>query len=119
MTSVRIALSLPFSHVFADPAVAGPVFSSHMLDMQAFPATESARDVSVAKTPLASVAHVGPPTINVEVKLVGVAERGTLLCMTGSDDSQSSKRNHETELDPRFELSYYCFPSRFGIGRVV
>lgn len=67
LTSIRIALSVPISHVYVDPCVAGPVTSSHMLDMQVFPtATQNETDLFDA------LAHVGPPSINTEVKLVGV-----------------------------------------------
>lgn len=70
LTSIRIALSVPFSHVYTDPSVAGPVMSSHMLDLQSFPAIETTS--ASAQGVFGPLAHVGPPTINVEVKLVGV-----------------------------------------------
>lgn len=44
--------------------------SSHMLDLQAFPVIEDNR--VNAEGSFGSMAHVGPPTINIEVKLVGV-----------------------------------------------
>ncbi|KAH7107449.1 acetyl-CoA synthetase-like protein [Auriculariales sp. MPI-PUGE-AT-0066] len=62
----RIALSVPIVNAFAYPLVAGPVFGSHPLDVQAFPA--------VAGDVLSDIQHFGPPTTNIEVKLVNVSE---------------------------------------------
>ncbi|KAL0947122.1 hypothetical protein HGRIS_013254 [Hohenbuehelia grisea] len=56
----RVALSVPIVNVLSHALVAGPVLASHALDLQTFPA------------PGGAVAHVGPPTVNVEAKLVGV-----------------------------------------------
>lgn len=63
MTPSRIALSMPLIFSHAHPLVAGPIFSSHPLDMQDFPAKAGAAQ---------DKAHVGPPAVNVEVKLAGV-----------------------------------------------
>lgn len=74
LTPSRIALSVPVINVHSHPVVAGPVFASHPLDLQTFPA-------STPSTPSASAADayaftylspVGPPSVNVEAKLTGV-----------------------------------------------
>ena len=49
-------------NAFTHPLVAGPILSSHSLDLQDFPAQDIAS------------AHVGPPTINVEARLLGVSD---------------------------------------------
>ncbi|KAA1471333.1 acetyl-CoA synthetase-like protein [Dentipellis sp. KUC8613] len=67
LTPTRIALSIPFVHAHTHPLVTAPVFASHPLDLQTFDAPKGAK-----RTPDAALAHVGPPTINIEVKLVGV-----------------------------------------------
>lgn len=59
LTPARIAFSTPFVNAFIHPTVAGPVLASHALDLQ---------DFGTATLP----APVGPPSINVEAKLVGV-----------------------------------------------
>ncbi|KAJ8521003.1 hypothetical protein ONZ45_g2237 [Pleurotus djamor] len=65
LSPAHIAFSVPIVNAFIHPSVAGPVLASHALDLQEFPST--------ADDNLASpVAHVGPPSINVEAKLVGV-----------------------------------------------
>jgi long-chain acyl-CoA synthetase len=75
LTPARIALSVPLVNSFTHPLVAGPVLASHPLDVQDFP--------SMASDPLASpVAHVGPPSINIEAKLVGVDDE---LVENGAD----------------------------------
>jgi long-chain acyl-CoA synthetase len=69
LTPARIALSVPLVIAHTHPLVAAPILASHPQDVQTFAAT-SAQDF----------AHVGPPTVNVEVKLAGVddgaVERG-------------------------------------------
>lgn len=62
ITPSRIALSVPLVNSFTHPLVPGPVLATHPLDLQDF----SGGDIS------ADTAHSGPPTINVEAKLVGV-----------------------------------------------
>jgi len=62
LTPARIALSVPLVNCYTHPLVAGPVHASHPLDLQDFPA------------PAGSVAHVGPPSVNIEAKLVGVED---------------------------------------------
>ena len=53
-------------NVHSHPLVAGPVFATHSFDLQNFPAGSTSSDN------FAQLAHVGPPGINVEVKLVGL-----------------------------------------------
>ncbi|KAF8479026.1 hypothetical protein DFH94DRAFT_36957 [Russula ochroleuca] len=69
LTPARIALSIPLVLAHTHPLVAAPILASHPQDVQTFAVT-SAQDF----------AHVGPPTVNVEVKLAGVddgaVERG-------------------------------------------
>ncbi|EJD05963.1 uncharacterized protein FOMMEDRAFT_119392 [Fomitiporia mediterranea MF3/22] len=67
LTPARLVLSVPVVNTHQHPLVAGPVFFSHPLDFQDFPAK------SVTGNPeFAGIAHVGPPSINVEAKLAGV-----------------------------------------------
>ena len=66
LTPARLALSVPIVNAHEHPLVAGPVFFSHPLDFQ-----ELAGNGSV-NTEFAGIAHVGPPSINVEAKIVGV-----------------------------------------------
>lgn len=67
LNHLRVALSIPFVYAHSHSLVAGPVFASHPLDLQTFPisAVEKQGD-------FAAVATVGPPSINVEVKMVNV-----------------------------------------------
>ena len=64
LVSARVALSIPLVLTYTHAAVAGPVLASHPLDLQAFPPVEGDK--------LADVAHVGPASVNIEAKLVGV-----------------------------------------------
>ncbi|KAK0228337.1 hypothetical protein IW262DRAFT_1350397 [Armillaria fumosa] len=61
LTPARVAFSTAFVNAFTHPLVAAPVFASHPLDLQDFPATSPA-------------AHVGPPSINIEARLLGVSD---------------------------------------------
>ncbi|KAG6886016.1 hypothetical protein C0993_006132 [Termitomyces sp. T159_Od127] len=61
VTPARIALSIPIVNAYTHPLVPGPVLASHPFDLQ---------DLPTLKDSL--VAHVGPPSVNVEVKLIGV-----------------------------------------------
>ncbi|KAK0210546.1 hypothetical protein DFS33DRAFT_1293946 [Desarmillaria ectypa] len=61
LTPARVAFSTAFVNAFTHPLVAGPVFASHPLDLQDFPAASPA-------------AHVGPPSINIEARLLGVSD---------------------------------------------
>ncbi|KAJ7752042.1 hypothetical protein B0H16DRAFT_1547206 [Mycena metata] len=60
LTPARVALSIPVINCYSHPLVVGPVLASHAFDLQ---------DLS---TDGVSTAHTGPPTVNVEAKLVGV-----------------------------------------------
>ncbi|KAG7092296.1 hypothetical protein E1B28_008658 [Marasmius oreades] len=69
LTAARVALSVPFVNMFTHPSVAGPVFASHPLDLQDFygyesPTTSAAND---------EIAPVGPPSVNIEAKVTGLA----------------------------------------------
>lgn len=61
LTPARIALSIPLVNCYTHPLVPGPVLASHPLDLQDFPGLKDAL-----------VAHVGPPSVNIETKLVGL-----------------------------------------------
>lgn len=65
LTPARIAFSVPFIHAESSPLVAGPVFASHPLDLQMFGTSGKFDGFS-------TIAPVGAPSINVEVKLAGV-----------------------------------------------
>ncbi|KAF5387106.1 hypothetical protein D9615_001868 [Tricholomella constricta] len=64
MTPARIALSIPIVNSFTHPLVPGPVLASHPLDLQDFPGLKDSL-----------VAHVGPPSVNIEAKLVGLDDK--------------------------------------------
>ncbi|KAF7338450.1 Acetyl-CoA synthetase [Mycena venus] len=66
----RVAFSVPVVNCYSHPLVAGPVLASHALDLQDL----TAEGVTVA--------HTGPPSINVEAKLVGVEDE---LVENGAD----------------------------------
>ena len=61
LTPARVALSVPLVIAHTHPLVSAPILASHPHDMQTF-AIISDKEL----------AHVGPPTVNIEVKLVGV-----------------------------------------------
>ncbi|KIY51047.1 acetyl-CoA synthetase-like protein [Fistulina hepatica ATCC 64428] len=61
LASARVALSVPIVLAHTLPFVAGPVFASHAHDLQ---------DFALEGVP----AHVGPPSVNIEVKLTGIDE---------------------------------------------
>jgi long-chain acyl-CoA synthetase len=69
LTQARIALSVPLIIAHTHPLVSAPIFASHPYDVQTFAITSDQE-----------LAHVGPPTVNVEAKLIGVddgaVERG-------------------------------------------
>ncbi|KAF8590544.1 acetyl-CoA synthetase-like protein [Ramaria rubella] len=65
MEPARVAFSVPIVSAYSHPLVCGPVMASHPLDLQSFPGDSE---------PHFTVAHVGPPATNVEVKLVGVLD---------------------------------------------
>lgn len=64
MTPARVALSIPLVNSLTHPLVSGPVLASHAFDLQDFPPPSNG--------PLIPVAHTGPPSVNIEAKLVGV-----------------------------------------------
>ncbi|RPD65968.1 acetyl-CoA synthetase-like protein [Lentinus tigrinus ALCF2SS1-7] len=74
LTPSRIALSVPVINVHSHPLAAGPVFASHAQDLQTFPPTPVSSSAASAADAYAFtyLAPVGPPTVNVEVKLTGV-----------------------------------------------
>jgi long-chain acyl-CoA synthetase len=61
LTPARVALSVPLVVAHTHPLVSAPILASHPHDMQTFAITSDRE-----------YAHVGPPTVNVEVKLMGV-----------------------------------------------
>jgi long-chain acyl-CoA synthetase len=64
----RIAFSVPVVNAHVHPLVAGPVLATHPLDLQTFP-------ISTAD-PFGLSAPVGPPSMNIEAKLVEVDDDG-------------------------------------------
>jgi long-chain acyl-CoA synthetase len=70
LVTARIAFSVPIVNAYPNPLSAGPVFASHPLDMQQL------------ETNQAKMSHCGPPTCNIEVKLLGINEAAV---ETGSD----------------------------------
>lgn len=70
LTPTRLVLSVPIVNVHTHPLVVGPVFASHPLDLQSFPVASHEEKGPTAV--LANVAHVGPPSVNVEVKLTAL-----------------------------------------------
>jgi long-chain acyl-CoA synthetase len=67
LPEARVTMSVPIVHTFSHPAVAAPLFATHPLDLQAFPASANASADSFGV-----MAHVGPPTVNIEAKLYGI-----------------------------------------------
>lgn len=65
---IRIFLAIPFVNTHTHPLVTGPVFFTHPLDLQSFPVDETVAD----KDEFSTIAPVGAPSINLEVKLVDV-----------------------------------------------
>jgi long-chain acyl-CoA synthetase len=69
LTPARIALSVPLVFTHTHPLVAAPILATHPQDVQTFPVTSDQ-----------AIAHVGPPTVNIEVKLIdvddGAVEKG-------------------------------------------
>jgi long-chain acyl-CoA synthetase len=59
----RIAFSVPIVNSHIHTSVAGPIFASHPFDLQTFPSENDT---------FGRLAFVGPPGINLEVKLIGV-----------------------------------------------
>lgn len=67
LSPARVALSVPIVNTHGHPLVAGPVFFSHPLDFQMFD-----RHSDPTHPQFSEIAHVGPPSINLEAKLSGV-----------------------------------------------
>ena len=73
LTPARIALSIPLVNSYTHPAVAGPVFASHPLDLQTFPHVSPVQSATAAENYAFTYdCPVGPPTVNIESKLLGV-----------------------------------------------
>lgn len=66
LTPSRIAFSTPFVNILTHPVVAGPIMASHPLDLQDFYIPHAVNE--------SSSVPVGPPSINIEAKLVGVSD---------------------------------------------
>lgn len=66
---IQVALSIPIVRILSHPTVCGPICASHALDLQSFPAEKGASDGEDGSS---GAAHVGPPSVNIEAKLVGV-----------------------------------------------
>lgn len=64
LAPARMALSVPLVLAHVHPVVAGPVFATHPLDLQVFP--PEGEDAFAGRAP------VGPPSINMDAKLLGV-----------------------------------------------
>ncbi|KAJ3781903.1 hypothetical protein GGU10DRAFT_93356 [Lentinula aff. detonsa] len=64
LTPARVALSCPIIHTLTHPTVVGPAFALHALDLQDFSTAEGDSTKSFAP--------VGPPTVSIEAKLLGV-----------------------------------------------
>lgn len=65
-------MSIPLVNAHTHPVAAGPLFASHPVDLQIFPISpEHASD------PFERLAHIGPPSCNVEAKLAGVNDEAT------------------------------------------
>ncbi|EKM55644.1 uncharacterized protein PHACADRAFT_161674 [Phanerochaete carnosa HHB-10118-sp] len=73
LTPARVALSVPLVFAHSHPQVSGPVFATHSLDVQTFPAdTDSSGSSAADNYTFSYLATVGAPSINMEVKLKGV-----------------------------------------------
>ncbi|KAH9951269.1 acetyl-CoA synthetase-like protein [Amylocystis lapponica] len=72
LTPARVAISVPLVHAHIHPLVAGPVLASHPLDLQSFPAAVPASSSAAYSYAFMYLASVGPPSVNVEVKLGAV-----------------------------------------------
>ena len=65
LTPTRIAFSIPYVNAVGSNLVCGPLFASYPHDLQIHPPPEVGGEFE-------SIAHVGAPTVSMEVKLVGV-----------------------------------------------
>ena len=65
LTPTRIAFSIPYVSAVSSDFVFGPLFASYPHDLQIHPSSEVSGEFE-------SVAHVGAPTVSLEVKLTDV-----------------------------------------------
>ena len=65
LTPTRVAFSIPYVNAVGSDLVCGPLFASYPHDLQIHPSSEGGDEFE-------NIAHVGAPTVSVEVKLVGV-----------------------------------------------
>lgn len=72
LTPARIALSVPLINTHVHASTSGPIFATHAFDLQSLPSAEG------------EPAHVGAPSVNVEVKLIGVDD----AVVEGGNDPQ-------------------------------
>jgi hypothetical protein len=70
LPDARVTLSIPVVHAVSHPAVVAPVCATHPLDLQHFPAPANAQGFD-------AVAHAGPPSVNLEAKLIGIDDTAT------------------------------------------
>jgi long-chain acyl-CoA synthetase len=62
LSPARVALSIPLITAHIHPSTSGPLFATHAFDLQSLPSVEG------------EPAHVGAPSVNVEVKLRGLKD---------------------------------------------
>lgn len=65
LTPTRIAFSIPYVNAVSSGLVCGPLFASYPHDLQIHPSSGAGGEFE-------KIAHVGAPTVSLEVKLVGV-----------------------------------------------
>ena len=65
LTPTRIAFSIPYVNAVGSNLICGPLFASYPHDLQIHPPPEADGEFE-------NIAHVGAPTVSLEVKLVGV-----------------------------------------------
>ena len=65
LTPTRIAFSIPYVNAVGSDLVCGPLFASYPHDLQIHPPPTTGGEFE-------SIAHVGAPTVSMEVKLIGV-----------------------------------------------
>ncbi|KAF9653146.1 acetyl-CoA synthetase-like protein [Thelephora ganbajun] len=65
LTPARIAFSIPYVNAVSSDLACGPLFASYPHDLQIHPSSEEGGEFE-------NIAHVGAPTISLEVKLVSV-----------------------------------------------
>lgn len=65
-----MAFSIPYINAVSSDLVYGPLFASYPYDLQTHPSFEAVGEFE-------NIAHVGAPTVSLEVKLVGVDDTVT------------------------------------------